>query len=211
MKRWVLAKVLAGSIAALLLGACSAGNARPQLQQYQLAIPRIPLELRHADIPEIGDVSAAPPYEDTAVVYQTSPTQLGIYHYHRWISSPTELVRDYMEKLVGSEDDGQPTRPHKLILEARIDGFNELDEGDQTFGVVDIRFCLRRSHSKPKTTSCWRDRHLTVASDRSASAVVDAINRSFEETMVELSNQLTSRLGGGLQQPQRSKEALEQE
>jgi uncharacterized lipoprotein YmbA len=115
-------------------------------QYYTLNLPAPPdpppSENAHA-ILAIREFSAPPYLRRGAIVYKTSPEQIGFYAYHRWAADPREVVTNaVMDRLRASAAfafvkpyDGRPDASY--VLSGRLEKLDEIDyEGGVKVGVA---------------------------------------------------------------------------
>jgi uncharacterized lipoprotein YmbA len=170
---------------------CSLIREKPEMNHYRLAPSPAKLP-SHPEI-ELTPVRGAPPFQDTGILYQTSQYRLDAYRFHRWIAPPTEMVQERLGELLDADRgaDHAASKP-VAVLDTHIKAFQELDEGEETFGLVEIRFCLTSPSARVKT-GCWTTLRQSAASHRSPEAAVEAISRSYDEVIAELGTQLRKR------------------
>ncbi len=86
---------------ALLVAAVCAGcGAGPKTHYYMFRAPVAPQAPRTRTnlVLQVQPFDAPGLYRDDRIIYYTSPTELNFYDYHRWSSSPAQLLTNLAEK-----------------------------------------------------------------------------------------------------------------
>jgi ABC-type uncharacterized transport system auxiliary subunit len=182
------------SILALLMVLAGCGGAVRYPKYYTLNVPTPP------DPPAPEGVHTtlavrqfrAPAYlRQGAVVYKTSPEQIGFYNYHRWAVDPREFVTNAVaEHLRASGNfsqvklyDGRPDINY--VLSGRLE---KLDEVDYDGGVkVEVALSAQMT-SLASGATVWTNAVSEVGEvgKRDVPAVVSEMNRTMERAIEEL-------------------------
>ena len=191
-KRTVTTTVLCLAALGLLVG-CSRVR-YPNYYTLNLPAPPDPpaAEGTHA-ILAIREFSAPTYLRQGAIVYKTSPEEIGFYAYHRWATDPRELVTNaVIEHLRGGAAfalvkpyDGRPDAGY--VLSGRLE---KLDEFDYEGGVkVEVALSAQITSIATGAT-VWTNTVSEVGdvSERDVPAVVSEMNRTMERAIKKLLN-----------------------
>jgi hypothetical protein len=104
----------------------------------------------------------------------------------------SERLKDVVEQ--------PPTGPRRsmpvMLLDARLNAFQEVDESGKVSGLVEIEFCLRPKRPPSRLLWCETLRHETTASadtrEAAVVAITSSLNSVIDELTVELDRQLQS-------------------
>jgi len=173
--------------AVLLLGGCAA---TPELRYYRVEFPAAP----RADTPPlpvtlgIDPLSAPEPCQQERITYRASPYRIQSYGYDRWESPPVEMVEALLLERFAESRMFQRVVPWRreeadYRLQARLLRFEEVDEGENWYGVVELTYELLdgRGRSLLRETSSQRVR----AERKSVEAVVEALSRGLQAGLDE--------------------------
>jgi len=148
--RWAYGRtpLLAGMAAGLLfLAACAAS---PEIRYFRVEYP-LPAPSAGSPLPltlGIARLAASEPYRQERIIYRTSPYQVQFYVYARWEEPPVEMVHArLLEQFVASGRFQRvvPWRRGDAMdyhLEARLRRFEELDEADGWYGLIELEYEL---------------------------------------------------------------------
>ena len=138
-----------------------------------------------------------PLYSDKRLVYRDTPYEGKYYHYHRWITSPEDMITEKaIEQLHASNIFNQVVPFPKFsnvdyILSGTIKALEEWDEEDQWYARVQITFELI---DRTTRQNVWKQtiekKNLVVK--RNPFEVIKGINLSVQQCIDELSAQLNS-------------------
>jgi ABC-type uncharacterized transport system auxiliary subunit len=191
MRRTVTTIVV--SLAALMILASCGGRVRYP-NYYTLNLPAPP------DPPAAENVRAAvairefrePPYlRQGAIVYKSSPEQIGFYAYDRWAIDPCEFVTNsVIERLRASGDfarvkpyDGRPDTEY--VLSGRLEKLEEIDYA----GGVKVEVAISAQMTNLATgRTVWSNAVSEVGdvNKRDVPAVVSEMNRTMERAIKKL-------------------------
>ncbi len=192
---------LSGSIATLTISACltgCAGGAKfpayytlhvpPAADMPSAAASRPSLAVREFRSPEY--------LHQGAIVYRTSPEQIGFYQYHRWAVDPREFVTNaIIDRLRAtgrfaevSAYDGQSDVD--FVLSGRIEKLEEVDYE----GGVKVEVALSAQITDPRAgKTVWADAASESArvDKRSVPAVVAEMSQAMDRAIQKLAASLT--------------------
>lgn len=181
-------------VMAVLIISAGCGGAVKYPNYYTLHVPPPP------DPPTPGNVHAtlairefrSPVYlRQGAIVYKTSPDQIGFYNYHRWAADPREFLTNAVaDRLRASGNfsqvkvyDGRPNFDY--VLSGRID---ELDEIDYEGGVKVQVAISAQMVSVATGATVWSNSvsEVGTVSQRDVPAVVSAMNGTMGRAIEKL-------------------------
>lgn len=186
---------VAAAMGLQVMAGCSAfRGSKPQIHRYvlgpasaaALSKDRPPLESR--------SVTGITPYRDTGIAYQSSGYRLDSYTFSRWAASPVEMVSQRLKDVVEQPPTGPRRSMPVMLLEARLDAFQEVDEPGKVSGLVEMEFCLRPKRPLSRVLWCKTFRHQTAASADTREAAVAAISSSLNSVIDELTVELDRQL-----------------
>jgi len=126
-----------------------------------------------------------------AIVYKTSPEQIGFYNYHRWAADPREVVTNAVtDRLRASGNftqvklyDGRPDVDY--VLSGRIEKLEEVDYG----GGIKVEVAIAAQMSNVTTgAAVWTNTvdEVGTVGQRDVPAVVSEMNRTMERAIERL-------------------------
>jgi uncharacterized lipoprotein YmbA len=188
-------KLIASSFAVMaLIALAGCGGAVKYPNYYALHIPPPP------DPPAQEGVRASlavrefrsPAYlHQGAIVYKTSPEQIGFYNYHRWAADPREVVTNAVtDRLRASGKftqvktyDGRPDVDY--VLSGRIERLEEVDYE----GGVKVEVAISAQMTNLTTgAGVWTNTvdEIGTVGQRDVPAVVSEMNRTMERAIEKL-------------------------
>jgi ABC-type uncharacterized transport system auxiliary subunit len=181
------------SLAALVILASCGGRVRyPNYYTLNLPAPPDPppAENVHAAL-AIREFRAPSYLRQGAIVYKTSPEQIGFYAYHRWAINPCEFVTNsVIERLRASGDfarvkpyDGRPDTEY--VLSGRLERLEEIDYE----GGVKVEIAISAQMTNLATgVTVWTNAVSEVGdvNKRDVPAVVSEMNRAMERAIKKL-------------------------
>ena len=178
--------------ALIILSGC--GGAVKYPRYYTLHIPSPP------DPPASGNLHASlavrefssPSYlHKGAIVYKTSPEQIGFYSYHRWATDPRELVTNAVTDHLRASGTFSQVKPYDgqadidYVLSGRLENLEEVDyEGGVKVEVAISAQMVRLSTGA--TVWTYSVTEVGQVGKRDMPAVVSAMNRTMEEAIEKL-------------------------
>ncbi len=188
------------ALVALLLvaGAASCGAVRPS-KFYSLELPTgatvasspMPVTLL------VGRITAPHILRDDRVAYRTSPTEIGVYEYHRWSEPPASMLEALLVRRLRA--DGRYKSVQALssnaegdyILRGRLHNFEEAADGA---GLV-ARVSLEMELFEKKTGNVvWSNLYKSdePVAIKEVSAVVEAMNRGTQKVLDQVAGAMAA-------------------
>ena len=138
---WALAGLAGGM---LLLAACATA---PE-DRYFRVDPALPAPTAEAPLPVtlgVARVAAPEPYRQERILYRTSPYEVQLYGADRWESSPVDMVGHALLERLRRSGLFRRVVPWRrgeadVRLEVRLRRFEEVDEADGWYGVVELEY-----------------------------------------------------------------------
>ena len=143
----------------------------------------------------VARFEAAPLYKEERLVYRDSPYEGKYYHYHRWITSPEQMITEQaIEQLKASNLFEQVLAFPKysqvdFILQGTIKALEEWDEGDQWYARVQIAF---EFISKTDNQIVWQKtvKRKNKVSQKTPAEVVKEINLGVQQCINDVEQDL---------------------
>ena len=180
------------SLAVLILTGCAGRVKHPNYYTLNLPAPPDPpvAEKAHASL-AIREFRAPAYLRQTAIVYRTSPEQIGFYAYNRWAMDPRDFVTNaIIERLRASgafshvqSYDG--SRDVDYVLSGRLEKLEELDYQ----GGVKVQVAMSAEITSLATGKPVWSNEVSETGDvdkRDVPAVVSEMNRTMERAIVKL-------------------------
>jgi ABC-type uncharacterized transport system auxiliary subunit len=190
MKRTVTTIVFSLATIVILVG-CG-GVRYPKYYTLNLPAPPDPPASENAHATLAIREFIAPTYlRQGAIVYKTSPEQIGFYDYHRWATDPSAVVTNaVMDRLRANADfarvkpyDGRPDATY--VLSGRLEKLDEIDYE----GGVKVEVALSAQMTSIATgETVWTNTVSEVGNvnKRDVPAVVSEMNRTMERAITKL-------------------------
>jgi len=191
MKKRVMTFLFAIAVSIVLAGC---GGAVKYPNYYTLHVPPPP----DPPTPESVHTSLAvrefrsPGYlRQGAIVYKTSPEQIGFYNYHRWAVDPREFVTNAVEERLGASGNFARVKLYDgrsdvdYVLTGRLERLEEIDYD----GGVKVEVALSAEMTNLATgTTVWSNAVSETGSvgQRNVPAVVAEMNRTMERAIEKL-------------------------
>jgi uncharacterized lipoprotein YmbA len=184
---------LAIALGASLCGCSLLSRTVPVTHRYQVVGTPVAADLPPDAKIELRTVGGAEPYQDTGIAYQTSLYRLDSYHFHRWVEPPTDILREHLRQILyrPSNLGSQEPNAKPLLLDARIQAFQEVDEGAKHSGLVTVQFCLYPGDPFARALWCTTVSKQTPADGKGPENAAAAINLSFDAVMAQFARDLT--------------------
>jgi len=179
---------------AALIALASCGGAMKYPNYYTLHVPPPP----DPPAPESVRASLAvrefrsPTYlHQGAIVYKTSPEQIGFYNYHRWAVDPREVVTNAVTERLRASGNFKQVKPYDgqsdvdYVLSGRIE---KLEEVDYEGGVkVEVAITAQMTNLTTGAT-VWTNTidEVGTVGQREVPAVVSEMNRTLELAIEKL-------------------------
>ena len=126
-----------------------------------------------------------------AIVYKTSPEQIGFYNYHRWAVDPREVVTNAVTDRLRASGNFTQVKPYDgrsdvdFVLSGRIE---KLEEVDYESGVkVEVAITAQMTNLSTGA-AVWTNTvdELGTVAQRDVAAVVSEMNRTMERAIEKL-------------------------
>jgi uncharacterized lipoprotein YmbA len=188
-------KLIASSFAVMaLIALAGCGGAVKYPNYYALHIPPPP------DPPAQEGVRASlavrefrsPAYlHQGAIVYKTSPEQIGFYNYHRWAADPREVVTNAVTDRLRASGNFTQVKPYDgrsdvdYVLSGRIERLEEVDYE----GGVKVEVAISAQMTNLTTgAAVWTNTvdEIGTVGQRDVPAVVSEMNRTMERAIEKL-------------------------
>ena len=178
--------------ALIILAGC--GGAAKYPNYYALHIPPPP------DPPAQGGVRASlavrefrsPTYlHQGAIVYKTTPEQIGFYNYHRWAVDPREVVTNAVTDRLQASGNFTQVKPYDgrsdidYILSGRIEKLEEIDYD----GGVKVEVAISAQMTNLATgEAAWTNTvdEIGTVGQRDVPEVISEMNRTMERALEKL-------------------------
>jgi len=202
MKRTLTTMV--SCLAALLVLTGCAGKVRyPTYYTLNITAPPDPpaAENAHASL-AIREFRAPTYLRQGAIVYKTSPEQIGFYAYHRWAIDPRDLVTNaIIERLRASGTFARVqtyngSRDVDYVLSGRLEKLDEID--DQ--GGTKVEVAITAEMTSIATGAVVWSNAVSEVGDvgkRDVPAVVSEMNRAMQRAIEKLLNPLSTGWSAG--------------
>ncbi len=177
------------------------GGSIPEMHYYLIDYP-IGMksdggEPAHQIILGVAGFEAAPLYKEERLVYRDSPYEGKYYHYHRWITSPEQMITEkVIEQFRASNLFEQVVAFPKYsqvdyLLQGTIKALEEWDEGSQWYARVQIEFELV---ARAKNEIVWQKtiEKRNIASQKSPPEIVKGINLGVQQCIAEVEQELAA-------------------
>ncbi len=192
--------LLAGIAAGLLLLAACATP--PELRYFRVEYP-LPGPSANSPLPltlGIARLAAPEPYRQERIIYRTSPYLVQFYVYARWEAPPVDMVHErLLEQFAASGRFRRVVAWRRgdvldYLLEARLRRFEELDEADGWYGLVELEYELVDREGKSLLREVMSRRVRSEA--RTMDGVVDALSQGLRAGLDEVVAKTAAALAG---------------
>jgi ABC-type uncharacterized transport system auxiliary subunit len=126
-----------------------------------------------------------------AIVYKTSPEQIGFYNYHRWAADPREVVTNAVTDRLRASGKFTQVKPYDgrsdidYILSGRIEKLEEIDYD----GGVKVEVAITAQMTNLATgLALWTNTvdEVGTVGQRDVAAIVSEMNRTMERAIEKL-------------------------
>ena len=183
-------RLLGGMMVGLLLQAACA--AAPEIRYFRVEYPLsgpsgaspLPLTLT------ITRLRAPEPYHQEWIIYRASPYQMQYYVRDRWESPPVDMVNEWLLEQFTRSGRFQRVVPWRrgeapaYRLEPQLRRFEELDEGDAWFGLVELEYELLDRDGRSLLREVASQRVRVEA--RNPAGTVEALSRGLCAALEEV-------------------------
>jgi ABC-type uncharacterized transport system auxiliary subunit len=172
----------------LLLAACA--STTPETRYFRVAVPP-PAPAVTTPLPVtlgITRLATPEPYREERIIYRSSPYRVQYYPGDRWESPPADMVyQALLEQFAGSGLFRRviPWRRGEADyrLEARLRRFEELDEGEGWYGLVELEYEVADGDGRSLLREISSQRVRAEA--RTVEGVVVALSRGLQTSLGE--------------------------
>jgi ABC-type uncharacterized transport system auxiliary subunit len=184
---------IAFSLAALVTLASCGGRVRyPNYYTLHLPAPPDPPAAQNAHAVVAVREFRAPAYlRQGAIVYKSSPEQIGFYAYHRWAINPCEFVTSSVIERLSASGTFAHVKPYdgrpgiKYVVSGRLEKLEEIDYD----GGVKVEVAISAQMTNLATgLTVWTNAVSEVGdvNTRDVPAVVSEMNRTMERAIRKL-------------------------
>jgi ABC-type uncharacterized transport system auxiliary subunit len=126
-----------------------------------------------------------------AIVYKTSPEQIGFYNYHRWAVDPREVVTNAVIERLGASGNFTQVKPYDgrsdvdYVISGRIEKLEEVDYA----GGVKVEVAITAQMTNLTTgAAVWTNTvdEIGTVDRRDVPTVVSEMNRTMERALEKL-------------------------
>jgi len=196
--RFGMRKTLGIAIAAAAMLTASCGATRPS-RYYAIEVPAAqPAAARALPVTLlIGHISAPQILRDDRIAYRSSPTEIGMYEYHRWSEPPADMLEAMLVRRLRAEGRYQSVQAltsnaeGEYILRGRLHQFEEVTSGSNISARVALEMELFQKKSGTVVWNNLFNAEETVAS-KEVPAVVEAINHSSQKVLDQVAGGLAA-------------------
>lgn len=191
MKERVMTVLFSVAVAIVLAGC---GGAVKYPNYYTLHVPAPPdpptPESVHTTL-AIREFRSPAYLRQGAIVYKTSPEQIGFYNYHRWAVDPRDFVTNAVEERLGASGNFARVKLYDgrsdvdYVLTGRLEKLEEIDYD----GGVKVEVAISAEMTNLTTGSTvWSNAvsELGTVSKRDVPTVVAEMNRTMERAIEKL-------------------------
>jgi uncharacterized lipoprotein YmbA len=180
---------LAGGM--LLLVSCATA---PEMRYFRVD-PPLPAAAGEAPLPVtlgVARVAAPEPYRQERIIYRTSPYEVQFYGADRWESSPAEMVGHALLDRLRRSGRFRRVVPWRhgeaeVRLDVRLRRFEEVDEADTWYGVVELEYEVVDGDGKGLFRGVSDQR--VRAESRTVDGVVRALSQGLAVSLDEVTAQ----------------------
>ena len=191
MKKKLIASSFA-LVAVIALAGCGGAVKYPNYYTLHIAPPPDPPVQEGVRVSLAVREFRSPIYlHQGAIVYKTSPEQIGFYNYHRWGVDPREVVTNAVTERLRASGNFTQVRPYDgrsdvdYVLSGRIEKLEEVDYE----GGVKVEVAITAQMTNLTTGSAvWTNSvdEVGTVGQRNVPAVVSEMNRTMERAIEKL-------------------------
>ncbi len=173
----------------LLLAGCAAA---PEIRYFRVEYP-LPGPSTNSPLPltlGIARLSAPEPYRQERIIYRNSPYLVQYYAYSRWESPPADMVNERLLEQFAASGRFRRVVPWRrgeapgYRLEARLRRFEELDEPDGWYGLVELEYEVLDGGGRSLLREVATQRIRAEA--KSVDGIVEALSRGLKAGLDEM-------------------------
>jgi ABC-type uncharacterized transport system auxiliary subunit len=131
------------------------------------------------------------------MVYRPAPNERGVYHYNRWLASPSDLVGDFLLRDLRSQggltvvfSNRQPQRP-RFKLEGGVEEFLEVDDGQDWHAALKVNLTLLDTKQDDVTKRLLFQRDYTLTAPMPSKDPA-GLAKAMSQAMAKFSKQARS-------------------
>ena len=186
----------------LVFSGCSLTKEKPKVQHYALALPSSTSDpssppLKNTSL-VVRSFTAQQPYNRDRIVYRSSPYAFDFYHYHRWVTKPTDMITALTRRSLQQSNLFQTVYPTAtaradMQLGGVIRQCEEVDQAQSWQAALTIDIWLTRAR---ESAPFWFQTYTATqqASKRNPAAVAEAMSRNLQDILTRLSQDLEAEL-----------------
>jgi len=155
--------------------------------------------------------SSAPAFNTTAMVYRSAPSVLNTYTFHRWKSSPPEMVTDLVLRdlrqsgLFKAVFSGYDEVDARFVLQGRPEEFLEIEDRGSRKALLSLDITLlERSRRDAAGSVIFQKTYRALEPLESQTPV--ALARAMSRAMEQVSRQATSDIYEAVEKPGKPKD-----
>ncbi len=184
----------------LVIGGCSLTQPKQEVQYYALALPPpSPAPSGPAPVKAslvVRPFTAQPPYNRDRMVYRSSPYEFDFYHYHRWVTKPSDMLTTLTRRTL--QQSGlfttvypTPDAQADLRLGGVVRQYEEVDQAQSWQAVLSIEVWLSRSQ---EPAPFWFQSYSAtrLAAKRNPAAVAEAMSQNLQDILERLTHDLAN-------------------
>ncbi len=156
--------------------------------------PPPPFATRLPVILRLAPVRAAAVYDREPIAYSPAPYRVGYYHYHRWVTAPSQMITDLLARdfLAAEAFRAVQLGPSVLAadyqLDVRLDRLEERIEGQTCTAVLVLRASLQDLHGRGSESVVLQKRYeqSNPVPCKTPAALPAAFSRALQEISTAL-------------------------
>ena len=173
----------------LLLAGCATA---PEIRYFRVEYP-LPGPSANSPLPltlGIARLAAPEPYRQERIIYRSSPYLVQYYAYSRWESPPADMVNERLLEQFAASGRFRRVVPWRrgeapdYRLEARLRRFEELDEPDGWYGLVELEYEVLDGGGRSLLREVATQRVRAEA--KSMDGIVEALSRGLRAGLDEM-------------------------
>jgi ABC-type uncharacterized transport system auxiliary subunit len=176
------------AVGLLLLAACA--STTPEIRYFRVAVPA-PTPAVTTPLPVtlgVARLETPEPYREERIIYRSSPYRVQYYAGDRWESPPADMVYQVLLDQFAGSGLFRRVIPWRrgdadYRLEARLRRFEELDEGGDWYGLVELEYEVAAGDGRSLLREISSQRVRAEA--RTIEAVVVALSRGLQTSLGE--------------------------
>lgn len=157
---------------------------------------------------KVENFNAAPVYNTTAIIYKESTFKRASYPYHKWMTSPADIVtymlgRDLKRAgmFKGVIMPGERNKDISFRLAGIIDEFHELDKGGEQYGVLTVSITLTpEASARTKGMAIFQKSYSITEKmeKKNPASLAEALSRAMEKVSQEIGSDIYKYISKGI-------------